>query len=177
MSAGLLFMTLPHVLLQAQGTPTPEARELFVSTPVEDEAALLRGGVKALLLGWIGLPSLALFGVQVCISGPGVLPRSLLALELAFAAALVFTRFFRLGVPFSQPIRTGATGAANLGIIMLMGIAFAILLLIHWLLSMHPLALGAGIVALAALDVFLWRRLAGLRVSREKSLRPAPVAR
>lgn len=175
MSAGFLFMVLPNVLLQSQGTPTPEARELFVSSPVEDEAALLSGGVKALLLAWVGLPALVLFGVQMCVAGPGALPRSLLALELSFVAALVFTRFFQLGVPFSQPIRTGATGAANLGIVLLMGFAFGILVGIHKLLTLHPLALGTGIAALAALIVLLWRRLSGLRVSRDKSLHPAPA--
>src|SRR5262245_53561655 len=149
MSAGFLFMVLPNVLLQAQGTPTPEARELFVSAPLEDEAALLRGGVKGLLLAWIGLPALALLGLQVCIAGPGVLPRCVLALELSIAAALVFTRFFQLGVPFSRPIRTGGTGAANFGIILLMGFAFGILVGIHALFCLHPLALGAGIVASA----------------------------
>ena len=49
-SAGLLFLALPNILLQSQGTPAVEARELFTSVPLESEAALLRGGVKALLL-------------------------------------------------------------------------------------------------------------------------------
>ena len=177
MSAGFLFLVLPNVLLQSQGTAAPESRELFLSAPLEDEAALLRGGVKALLLGWIGLPALVLFGIQMCIAGPRALPQSLLALELSFAAALIFTRFFQLGVPFSRPIRTGSASTANLGIILTMGFALGILVLIHWLLALHPLSLGTGIVALAALNVFLWRRLSSLRVPRDRSLLPAPAQR
>jgi hypothetical protein len=173
-SAGFLFMVLPNVLLQSQGTPAPDARELFASAPLENENALLRGGVKALLLQWIGLPALVVFGVQFLVVGPGVLPRSVLAFELAFAATLVFTRLFRLGVPFTQPIRVGSSGTANLGIILVMGLGMGILFGVHRLLSMHPLALGAGIAALVPLLILAWRGLSSLRVAADRRLFTKP---
>ncbi len=168
-SAAFLFLALPNILLQSQGTPVLEAREMFASAPLESEAALLRGGVKALLLQWVGLPALVLFIVQLWVAGPGALPRSVLAFELSFAATLVFTRFFRLGVPFTQAIRVGSAGAANLGVIMVMGFGIAILVGLHVLLSLHPLALGAGIALLAPLLVVLWRGLSSLRIPADRS--------
>lgn len=169
-SAAFLFLVLPNVLLQSQGTPVQGANELFASAPLANQDGLLRGGVKSLLLQWIGLSALILFGVQLCIAGPGALPRSVLAFELAFAATLAFTRFFRLGVPFTQPLRVGSAGSANLGMIVLMGFGIVILVGIHRLLSLHPLALGTGIVALVPFLVWLWRGLSKLRVAADRRL-------
>jgi hypothetical protein len=169
-SAAFLFLALPNVLLQSQGTPVPGANELFSSAPLANQDGLLRGGVKALLLQWIGLPALVLFGVQLCVVGPGGLPRSVLAFELAFAATLAFTRLFRLGVPFTQVLRVGSAGSANLGMILVMGFAIVLVVGVHYLLSLHPLALGLGIVALVPLLVALWRGLSSLRVAPDRRL-------
>lgn len=167
-SAAFLFMALPNVLLQSQGTPAPDAGELFARAPLASEHALLRGAVRALLLQWIGLSALVLFVLQLSVAGPGALPRSVLAFELSFAAALVFTRFFGLDLPFTRPIRVGSAGAANLGIIMMMGLGIVLLIGVHRLLSPHPLALGTGIAVLVPILVVLWRGLGRLRVAEDR---------
>jgi hypothetical protein len=177
-SAAFLAMVLPNVLLQAQGTSHPEARALFASAPVADPSALLRGGVKALLVQWFGLPALAVLGVQLVVGGLEVLPRSVLALELALAVALVLARRFELPLLFTQPVRVGQTGAENFGLFVLSGFAMIALGAVHVALSLHPLALGAGLALAGWLDVVLWRRLDGLRLAdhQRPRLPPLPVA-
>jgi hypothetical protein len=169
-SAGFLFMILPNVLLQSQGTPVPEARALFETLPLESEKAFLRGGVKALLAQWIGVPAVVLFAIQLWAAGPRALPRIVLAFALALAAALLFTRLFRLGVPFTQPIRVGEAGVANLGIILLMGLGMGALVGVHVALSLHALSLAGGIAGSGLLLALLWRRLGGLEVAPERRL-------
>ncbi|HEX6885199.1 MAG TPA: hypothetical protein VF530_17625, partial [Planctomycetota bacterium] len=133
-SAAILFVALPNVLLQSQGTATPEARVLFTTAPLESEDALLRGGIRALLLQWIGVPAVALFAVQLWFGGPGLLPRSVLAFELAFAATLVFARLFQVGLPFTRSIRVGETSAANFGMILATSLGMAVVCGLHALL-------------------------------------------
>jgi hypothetical protein len=171
LSAGFLFLALPNVLLQSQSTAVPEARALFRAAPLAREATFLRGGVKALLLQWVGVPAVALLAIQLWVAGPGALPRILLALELAFVGVLAFTRLFRLGLPFTRPIRLGQTGAANLGLILLMGLGMGVLVPVHVALSLHPAALAGGLAGAAALVVHLWRGLGRLRVAAEARLR------
>lgn len=174
MSAGFLFLVLPNVLMQAQGTPTPEARGLFASAPLADDEALRRGGLKALLVQWVGGPAVLVLCLQLFVAGAEALPRIVLALELAFVGALFFARRYELRVPFTQPIRVGETGAANFALILLSGFALMVLAGVHWALSRHPLALAAGIVACGGLLAVLWRRLdAPARSPRRASSRGA----
>jgi hypothetical protein len=167
-SAGFLFLALPNVLLQSQGTSSPEARELFANAPLEDEASILRGSVKALLAQWIGLPALGIFVLQLCIAGPGALPRIVLAFELA-AATLIFTR---LPDRLTQADRVGAASTANLGIILVMGFGLGILVGVHALLARLAVTLYGGIVALAVVLVLLWRSLDKVGIPRERRLAP-----
>jgi hypothetical protein len=143
---------------------------LFTTAPLTDETAFLRGGVKALLAQWVGLPAFAIFLIQLWAAGPEALPRIVLAFELAFAAALFFTRLFQLGVPFTRTIRFGETGAGNFGLVLMMGLGLGVIVVTHIALCLHPIALGSGIVACAVLIVFLWRRLDRLKVAPDRRL-------
>jgi hypothetical protein len=169
-SSAFLFLVLPNILLQAQSTAIPEARVLFTTTPLASEDALLRGGVKALLLQWVGVPALALLLVQLWAGGPRRLPDIWLAFGLSFTGTLVFTRQFRMGPFFTRGIRMGETSAANLGLILLMGLGMGAVVGLHVLLSLHPLARWGGILASSALLVVLWRRLADLKVAPDRRL-------
>ncbi len=159
MSAAFLFLVLPNVLTQAESTSTPEARDLFVRAPLASGADVQRGGVKALLVQWIGAPALLLFFVQLFVAGPEALPRIVLALELAFVATLAFARTYELAPLFTRPIRVGETAAKNLGMVVVGMLAMAALGALHYLLTRHPLALAAGVVLSGALLVVLWRAL------------------
>ncbi len=159
LSAGFLFLVLPNVLMLAQSSSTPDARGLFRVVPLASESEFLRGGVKALLVQWIGGPALALFAVQLFVAGLESLPRILLAFELTFLATLFFARRYDLALPFSRPFRVGETGAANFGLMLVSSLALGVLLGLHWLLTRHPLALTAGVLASGALLIVLWRGL------------------
>jgi hypothetical protein len=169
-SAAFILLVLPNLLLQAQSTSAPEARVLFVTTPLADEDAFLRGSVKALLAQWLGIPALAVVGIQLWAVGPGGVPRIALAFALVLVAALFFTRVFQLGIPFTRSIRVGETGAANLGIVLLMGLALGGVGLAHFVLCLHPAGVWGGLAACAGLAWVLWRRLGGLRVAADRRL-------
>jgi hypothetical protein len=174
-SAAFLFMVLPNLLLQAQGTPAPEARVLFASAPLASEERLLRGGVKALLVQWVGVPALLLFALQLYVTGLGGLPSVVLAFELTFAATLVFTRFFALAMPFTRPIQAAGSNVANLGLILVLGFGMLGIGGAHLALSLHPVSFWAGIVGFGALLPLLWRRLDGLRPDgKARLLAPPP---
>jgi hypothetical protein len=73
-------------------------------------------------------------------------------------------------VPFTRSIRVGETGAANFGLIFLMGLGVAGLVGAHTLLCLHPIALWSGIVVSAVGLVAFWRRLRGLKASADRRL-------
>jgi len=175
MAGVMLMMCLPSVLIQLQGSATPEARWLFASLPLRDESELMRGGLKAALVFWLGLPALLVSTVLGLLVGPAALPRIVLAQELALIGALIFMRMFDLGVPFTRPVRVGAAGMANFGIIMGMGLSSIVFFGVHWLIALHPLSLAAGLFALALLIRHLWRRLDRLEVHEDWRLRPPRV--
>lgn len=167
MSAGFLFMGLPNVLTLSQGTPTPEARNLFASAPLADAGPLLRGGVKALLLQWLALPALVLLCIQLAVAGPGALPRIVLAFALTGVAVLTMTASYKLFVPFTRPIRFGES--KNLGLVVLSGMVMGVLVAVHAALSLHPLALAAGVLLAAVAIRDRWRRLGRLRAFVDRS--------
>jgi hypothetical protein len=156
-SAGLLFMVLPLLLVQTRGTSTPEAKALFVQAPLAGQADLLRGSVKALLVQWIGGPALVLFLVQIFLAGPGALPHIILAFELTFLAVLRYARRIRMPQPFSQPIRLDQS--ADLGRLFLTGLWVAALWALHAVLTQSPLVMTAAIALAAVMLVVLWRDL------------------
>lgn len=169
-SSAFMLLVLPNLLLQAQSTSVPEARVLFVTAPLADEDAFLRGGVKALLAQWLGVPALVVLVIQLWAAGPGGLGRIALAFALVLVAALFFTRMFQLGLPFTRSIRVGETGAANFGILLLMGLALGGVGLAHFVLCLHPAGLWGGLAVCAGLAWVLWRRLGGLRVAADRRL-------
>ncbi|HTF88829.1 MAG TPA: hypothetical protein VK843_10505 [Planctomycetota bacterium] len=171
-SAGFLFMVLPNLLMLGQATATPDARQLFSSTPLESEAAFLRGGVKALLLQWIALPAIGVIALHLVVGGVTVLPGIVLALELSGVCILFFTRRYDLALPFTQPIRLGQSGAANFGLILVSGLVLVLLVAVHMALSMNPIAMSGGILAAGLLLIVLWRQLDRLRPAPSKRLDP-----
>ncbi len=168
-SAGLLALAVPNILTMCQGTPTPEARWVFQSTPVSDEAELVRGSTKGLLVGWVGAALLVVGVVQVLVAGVAELPRIALALELAAVLALVMSRFFALGVPFTREVRK-AEGLENLGIVMGSMLGLGALGGLHWALSLHWIALALGLVAGALAIVHLWRALDRMKIAEDRRL-------
>jgi hypothetical protein len=168
-SAGMVALVLPTLLELCQGTPAPQARWLFQVVPLEDEAELLRGGIKGLVLSWYA-PTLAVVGLlQLLIAGAGELPRIVLALELSVIVALLYVRNFSLGVPFTRDIKK-SEGLSNLGLILTMFFAVGILFAIHWALSLHPLLLATGVLGCALVIVLLWRGLDSMRVATQRTL-------
>lgn len=175
-SAAFLFLVVPHLLLQVQGTAEPEARAVFLNAPVASEEALMRGALKGLLVQWVGGPALVLFGVQLFVAGLGSLPRIVLAFQLAFVCTLLFLRRYPMALPFTQTIRSAAQGAANFGLFLVSGFAIALIIGVHVLLTSHPLVLGVGIAVLAWWLRALWKGLDRLTIAPQNRLRPTGVS-
>lgn len=168
-SAGLVALIVPTLLELCQGTPEPEARWVFQTAPVADEAELVRGGVKGLLLGWYGVALALVALAQLVFAGPGAWPEILLALELSLIVALSFAHRFALGVPFTRDIRK-IGGLENLGLIMAMFLALGAVGALFWALTRHPLVLAAGVVAAAFVIRLQWRGLDSMRAAPGRKL-------
>lgn len=153
MSAAMLLFLVPNVLEQSQGTPTPEARWLFLASPLEDERELMRGGLKGLLVSW-GLISMAIAAaLQLVLLGIERLPEIVLAFELAAVLGLFYARLWTFGVPFRRAIR--ANQMANMGLVMSMMLAMFALGAAHFGLAYwRPIELAA----LGLLPLAVWRQ-------------------
>jgi len=174
-SAAFLVLALPNVFLQAEGTAEPDAREVFLRSPVASMDDLLRGGLKALLVQWIGGSALVLLAVQTLVAGPEALPRIVLALMLASAFTLFLARRYDLAVPFTRPVRIGVQGAANFGLVVLSGLVVAVECGLYWLLTLHQLATWGGIAVAVWAVRAGWKGLDRVVVPEEKILRPARI--
>ena len=167
-SSGMLAVLLPNLLEGCQGSSTPEARWLFLASPVESEAELVRGGAKSLLAVWYG-SFLALVAVlQLCVVGPDEVLGVLLALEMSAIVALAYTRVWSLGVPFTRAPKKQSMD--NLGLVMTMMLALGVLGGLHWALSRFAVVQAAAVIVLAVPVVLLWRSLDRKPVSKARSL-------
>lgn len=164
MSAGMLAFVVPTVLELCQGTATPGARWLFLAAPLEDEAEVMRGGLKGLLLVWYGVGMAVLGLAMIAILGPAELAAIVLALELSIVMTLFYARLYGLGIPFRREIRQA--NMANVGLVMTMFFGLGVLGGIHWLLTRHPWSAGGGIALTAGLIALQWRGLDRMAVGR-----------
>jgi hypothetical protein len=153
MSAAMLLFVVPNVLEQGQATPTPEARWLFLASPLEDERELMRGGLKGLLVSWGAISMALAAALQLAILGLERLPEILLAFELAAALGLFYARLWAFGVPFRRAIR--ANQMANMGLVLSMMLAMFALGAAHFGLTYWW---PAELVALVLLPFLLWRQ-------------------
>ena len=168
MSSGMVALVLPNLLEMCQGSPTPEARWIFVASPLESEAELVRGATKGLLAVWYGASLLSVLAVQLCFVGPGAILSVLLAAELSALIALGYARVWSLGVPFTHPAKKNSMD--NVGLVLTMFLALGALGLLHWALSQHVLLLAGGVLAGAFGVRFLWRALERMPVSKSRRL-------
>jgi len=168
MSSGMVALALPNILEMCQGSPTPEARWLFVASPLESEAELVRGGTKGLLAVWYGGSLLAVALVQLCFVGFGEILSVLLALELSALIALGYARIWSLGVPFTKVAKRNSMD--NVGLILTMFMVLGALGLVHFALSRYVPLLAAGVVAGALGVALLWRALDRMQVSKTRRL-------
>lgn len=164
-STGMLAITLPSLLECSQCTQVPEARWIFQATPLESEDELLRGGLRAQLVAWWAPIAALLTLVQANLAGWHLWPEILLAQLLTFATALAFARSFKLGVPFTRPVQASAGAFDNVGLILLMFLAVAVLVGIQFLLSLVPFGTWIGLAAGVLVTVHGWRALQEVRIS------------
>jgi ABC-2 type transport system permease protein len=150
----------PALLEAARFSEHWPARWIFQALPVSDLRALLRGGVLALLLGWIAPLLLLSSLVLLLLGGVARAPGVLAGLLAATALALFPLPALQLRVPFTDQPRTNEVDFRNMGAVMLCtGLVFgtgALLGLITWLWA--PGLLVASAIAL----LLAWRARRGL---------------
>jgi hypothetical protein len=167
-SSGMLALVVPNLLEMCQGSSTPEARWIFVASPLRSEAELVRGGMKGLMATWYG-GCLALVAIaQLCVAGPGQILSILLGLELSIAVALGYARAWSLGVPFTRAPKKQSVD--NIGLVMSMFLVLGALGVLHWALSRFALVQGAAVLLLTLPVWLLWRSLDRMPVGKGHSL-------
>jgi len=132
---------------------------------VSDARRLLRGGVLALLLGWVAPVVLLSALALALIGGPAAWPGVLAGLAAAAAFALFPLGGLQLRVPFTDQPRTNEADFRNVGVVflslaMILGTG-GLLALLTWLWPPGLLLVGAAAVPLAVRG---WRGLDRLQL-------------
>jgi ABC-2 type transport system permease protein len=164
-SPTLLALTLPTLLEVSQSTPVPEARWIFLAAPMESEDELLRGGIRGLFFGWWTPIVIVLAAIQLSFVGWSWWPQVLLAHLSTLCMALAFARYFRLGIPFTRPPQSTVGAFDNVGLILLMFLASAVVVGLQFLLSLVPGGVWIGLAAASLLTWLTWRALQRIHIS------------
>ena len=166
----LLALTLPTLLEVSQSTPVPEARWIFLSSPMQSEDELLRGGIRGLFYGWWAPIVVVLAAIQLSMAGWHWWPQVLLANLSTLCMALAFARYFRLGIPFTRPPQSTVGAFDNVGLILMMMLASAVVIGLQFLLSLIPGGVWIGIPVATALTWIAWRAVQRIHISPVRRL-------